>query len=185
MVKRKRFSILIVFFISLCFCTSAAASTSLLLSHAVNVPLSYRLSFREYTDLNVSGEEITEKSFTSGGRYIFASLVLSFNRTMMFDSISVSFSDLVNTSDNTKYYGYEMEVLVPGDDTTHLIEVEEAAGGHGSGVARLVSSATSFKRTSTGDTEDRRIADFAITLYEDGVAEGTYSGTMTLSFVAN
>jgi len=184
-MRKKVSVILILFIVCAVLCTSVAASTSLMLSHAVNVPLEYRLSFREYTPIGISGSEMTEKTFDSGGRYLFTALYLTFNKTLMFDSLTVSFTNLVKTDDNTKYYDYQMEVLVPGDETTHLVEVVEADGGHGAGSARVISSATAFRRTNTDATEDVRLADFAITLGEDGVEDGTYTGTVTIDFVAN
>ncbi len=186
-MRKKMLAILIFFFVCSFFIMSVSASTSLMLAHAVNTPLNFSLAFRDYTQLGAAkGEEITEYTFDEDGRYLFASLYLSFNRTLMFDSLTVSFTDMVNTEDSTDCYPYQMEILVPGDETNHLVEVTEGTNGHGAGSAMIVSSATAFKRTTTGDSEDRRLADFAITLLGgDEDFSGTYVGTMTLDFVAN
>ena len=186
-MRKKTLTIIVISFICAFFAMSAFASTSFMLAHAVNTPLNYNLSFRDYaTQLEAESEEISEYSFDGDGRYLFTSLYLSFNRTLMFESITVSFTDMVNTIDDTAFYPYHMEVLVPGDDTEHLVETTEEAGGHGAGVAKIIASPTAFKRTTTDASEDRRLADFAITLYGgEDFSSGTYKGTVTLSFVAN
>ncbi len=185
-MRKKWFVVLLFSLISVLFAFRAFASTSFMLAHAVNVPLNYALSFRGYTELGVKGEGITDYEFDGDGRYLFASLYLTFNRTMMFDNITVSFTDLQNTDDRTDCYPYVMEVLVPGDDTNHLVEIEESGNGCGAGSAKIVASSTAFKRTTTDPSEDRRLADFAITLSGgDGNYSGTYIGTITLDFVAN
>ena len=185
-MRKKALAILIVCLFCAVFATSAFASTSLMLAHAVNIPLNFTLGFKEYSQQGNSTEDITDYEFDGDGRYLFASLYLTFNRTLMFDSITVTFTDMVNTANSSDCYPYQMEVLVPGSETEHLVEVVENAGGHGAGKAMIISSATAFKRTNTEDSEDRRIADFAITLSGgDSDYSGTYVGTVTLGFVAN
>ncbi len=185
-MRKKALTVLILSLFCAFFAMGAFASTSLMLAHAVNIPLNFSLGFKEYAQQGNSSEDITDYEFDGDGRYLFASLYLSFNRTLMFDSITVTFTDMVNTADRTDCYPYQMEVLVPGSETEHLVEVIENVGGHGAGKALIVSSATAFKRTNTEDSEDRRLADFAITL-SGGESDysGTYVGTVTLDFVAN
>jgi len=104
---------------------------------------------------------------------------------MQFKNINISFTDLIETTDNTQYYPYIMEVMVPGSTTDHLVEVDQNANGHGSGIARLLSGVRNFLRTNTNPTEEVRIADFAITIADDQTRNGIYSATMTLTFETN
>ena len=85
----------------------------------------------------------------------------------------------------TVFCPYTFEVLVPGQSNTHLVEVFEDQNGHGSGNARLLQTITTFSRTTMDDSEDLRIADFAITLNEAEAQTGTYTGTLTFTFEVN
>jgi len=179
----------IIIFIFICLVPFFAFSDSIKefrMSHAVNTPVEYSFEFREYNEnLEATTEKITNVNLDSTGQHFIASLVLTFNRNVQFKAINVDFTDLVNVEDNTKYFPYEMEIMVPGSRTEHLVEVEEYANSHGSGVARLISGVKNFLRTNTDATEDNRIADFAITIADDQSKKGTYSATMTLVFEAN
>ena len=163
-----------------------ADGTSFRVSHSVSVETVYSLKFREYTSsLEVVGSEISSATINSDGKQIFASLFLNFNRSIQFKTINVTFSDLVSTTDNTVFCPYTMEVLVPAQSNTHLVEIYEDQNGHGSGNARLLQTITTFSRTTTADSEDLRIADFAITLDENEAQTGTYSGTLVFTFEVN
>ena len=181
---KKAFTIvLLVFMVSLCL---FADSTSFRVSHSVSVETVYSLKFREYTSsLDVVGNEISSATIGADGKQVFASLFLNFNRSIQFKTINVTFTDLVSTSDTTVFCPYTMEILVPGQSNSHLVETYTDQNGHGSGNARLLPTITTFSRTTTADSEDLRIADFAITLNEDEAQTGTYSGTLTFTFEVN
>lgn len=177
--------ILIVLLVAMPLCLFAD-NKSFKISHLVDVETVYSLKFREYTSsLDQVGEEISSVVLSDGGKHLLASLFLNFNRTIQFKNINIAFTDLVNTEDSDSYYPYQMEILVPGQSNAHLVEVYADQTGHGSGYARLLSSITTFSRTTTADSEDLRLADFAITLNEEGVQNGTYSGTLTFTFEVN
>ena len=181
----KRAAIIIVLAIAVSFCLFAD-NTSFRVSHSVSVETVYSLKFREYTaSLDVVGNEINSAAIGVDGKQIFASLFLNFNRSIQFKTINVTFSDLANTSDPTVFCPYTFEVLVPGQSNTHLVEIFEDQNGHGSGNARLLQTITTFSRTTMDDSEDLRIADFAITLNEAEAQTGTYTGTLTFTFEVN
>ena len=182
-MKRAIITILLVFMVSLCL---FADSKSFRVSHSVSVETVYSLKFREYTSsLEVIGDEISSATIGADGRQIFASLFLNFNRSVQFKTINVTFTDLVSTTDATVFCPYTMEILVPGQSSSHLVETYTDQNGHGSGNARLLQTITTFSRTTTTDSEDLRIADFAITLSDDEAQTGTYSGTLTFTFEVN
>ena len=182
-MKRAVITILLVFMVSLCL---FADTTNFRVSHSVSVETVYSLKFREYTSsLDVVGNEISSATIGADGKQVFASLFLNFNRSIQFKTINVTFTDLVSTTDTTVFCPYTMEILVPGQSNSHLVETYTDQNGHGSGNARLLPTITTFSRTTTADSEDLRIADFAITLNEDEAQTGTYSGTLTFTFEVN
>ena len=182
-MKRTAMIIILLIAVSLCL---FADSRSFRVSHSVSVETVYSLKFREYTSsLEVIGDEISSATIGPDGKQIFASLFLNFNRSIQFKTINVTFSDLVSTTDATVFCPYTMEILVPTQNNTHLVETFTDAEGHGSGNARLLSTITTFSRTTTDDSENLRIADFAITLNEDEAQTGTYSGTLIFTFEVN
>lgn len=181
----KRATIIIILAIAASFCLFAD-TTSFRVSHSVSVETVYSLNFREYTSsLEVIGNEITSATIGADGKQIFAALFLNFNRSIQFKTINVTFSDLVSTTDATVFCPYTMEVLVPAQSNAHLVEIIPDQNGHGSGNARLLPTITTFSRTTTDDSEDLRIADFAITINDAEASVGTYSGTLTFTFEVN
>ena len=182
----KRTAIIIMLAIAASLCLFADGNTSFRVSHSVSVETVYTLKFREYTDsLDDVGDEISSVAIDIDGKQIFASLFLNFNRSVQFKTINVTFSDLVCTTDASVFCPYTMEILVPAQSNTHLVETYVDQNGHGSGNARLLQTITTFSRTNTDDSEDLRIADFAITIDEAEVEVGTYSGTLTFTFEVN
>ncbi|MBR6086061.1 MAG: hypothetical protein IKP61_10700 [Spirochaetales bacterium] len=182
----KRPVIVIIFLIAVSFCLFADNNTSFRVSHSVSVETVYSLKFREYTSsLDVVGNEISSATIGADGKQVFASLFLNFNRSIQFKTINVTFSDLVSTTDASVCCPYTMEVLVPAQNNTHLVETYVDQNGHGSGNARLLPTITTFSRTTTDDSENLRIADFAITINDEEAQVGTYSGTLTFTFEVN
>ena len=182
----KRPVIVIIFLIAVSFCLFADNNTSFRVSHSVSVETVYSLKFREYTSsLDVVGNEISSATIGADGRQVFASLFLNFNRSIQFKTINVTFSDLVSTTDTTVFCPYTMEILAPAQSNTHLVETFVDQNGHGSGNARLLQTITTFSRTTTDDSENLRIADFAITINDAEAQVGTYSGTLTFTFEVN
>ena len=183
--EMKKAAIIIVLAIIVPFCLFADG-TSFRVSHSVSVETVYSLKFREYTStLDVVGDEISAATIGADGKQIFAALFLNFNRSIQFKTINVTFSDLVSTTDSTVFCPYTMEILAPCQSDTHLVETYVDQTGHGSGNARLLQTITTFSRSTTADSEDLRIADFAITINDAEAAVGTYSGTLTFTFEVN
>lgn len=181
----KKLAIIIILAIALPLCLFAD-NTSFRVSHSVSVETVYSLKFRKYTSsLDEVGDEISSVTINADGRQIFASLFLNFNRSIQFKTINVTFTDLVSTTDATVFCPYTLEILVPAREDAHLVETYVDQNGHGSGNARLLQAVTTYSRTNTADSEDLRIADFAITLSEDEVQTGTYSGTLKFTFEVN
>ena len=182
-MKRTAIIIFLAVAVSLCL---FADGTSFRVSHSVSVETVYSLKFREYTaSLDVVGDEISSATIGVDGKQIFASLFLNFNRSVQFKTINVTFSDLVSTTDASVFCPYTMEILAPAQSDTHLVETYVDQNGHGSGNARLLPTITTFSRTTTDDSEDLRIADFAITIDELEAPVGTFSGTLVFTFEVN
>lgn len=146
-------------------------STSFKLKHVVNVKASYHFEFWD----PASDKHITEATMDTAGRHVFATLVIVYNSMVTVPTVSVEFTDLVNTEG--LFYPYQMEVLKP-NDSAHYVEITLADGKHGAGSCVLF-NAKSFSMYDTSKVWNTdEICDFAITFDDSDVSVGTYSGTI-------
>lgn len=156
-----------------------ADGTSFKLKHVVNVDAQYHFEFWDPT----TSKNISEATMNTAGRHVFSTLVIVYNTKITLKSISVEFTDLVNTTDATLFYPYTMEVLKP-NSTTHYAEITPTTNKHGAGSCVLFNKDTEFKKYSTNVWDTDEICDFAITLDDSDVPVGTYSGTIKYTFTA-
>lgn len=164
---------------SLClFADSPVSSTSFYLKHVVNVSSSYYFEFWDPT----TSSHITEAELNDGARTVFATLVIVYNATTPNLTMSVVFSDLVNTEDNS-FYPYTFEVLAP-DTNDSFAEIVRDNNKHGAGTSVLFSNRV-FEPYAQVGWDTIEVCDFAITLDGSDVGIGTFQGTLTYTIVAN
>lgn len=159
---------------SLCLFADPETAVEFRLKHVVNVTAQYHFEFWDPTN----NKNISEATMNTAGRHVFATLVIVYNTRITLKSISVEFTDLVNTTDATLFYPYTMEVLKP-NSTTHYAEITPTTNKHGAGSCVLFNESKSFSiydPSKVWNTDE--ICDFAITLDDSDVAAGTYSGNI-------
>ncbi|MCQ2412508.1 MAG: hypothetical protein MJ057_06080 [Sphaerochaetaceae bacterium] len=153
------------------------SSTNFKLKHVVNVSADFHFEFYNPE----TNKSMTEATMDSAGRHVFSTLVIIYNTQITLKSISVEFSDLVNTEDPTIFYPYTMEVLKP-NSTDHYAEITPTANKHGAGSCVLFNRNTSFSKYSPAVWDTDEVCDFAITLDDTDVPYGTYAGTIKYTF---
>ena len=179
-MSSKRIAILFFLFVFLliggvAFCDNPTTSKTFNLKHVVNVAQKYNFEFRNPASRN---DVIDSVNLSSPGAHTIATLVIVFNTKITFTRIAVSFSDLLNTEDNTLYYPYSMDILKPNTSEV-LVNTTETENGHGAGGATLYEN-KEFKKYSTDAWNTDEIADFRINLDEEDVFIGTYQGSITI-----
>lgn len=145
--------------------------------HEVHVDSSF---YSEYRTPG-TGTKITEVQFGNPGTYRFATLVIGYNKSMSFTSISLSFGPLLHNMIEDAYYDYSMLIFDPGYNSVLAEVVPDNDIGHGAGSV-VFSNVTLLKPANSGLVVERELVDFEITLDDSEAMAGTYSGNITCVF---
>lgn len=170
-------TVLVIALLALSLCTLAA--TTFKLKHNVNASKNYYCEvWNPATNSSMSTAEIT-----SGNRTVFATVMFFYNSNMK-ASISLSFTDLKDTTEGvTTYCPYTLEVLKPNTNEAYCTVVEDE-NGHGSGTAEVPQK--TFTRYTSDPLDTDEYFDIAITIPNySSLPAGDYRGNMTLTMTAN
>ena len=182
-MKKAAIIIVLVFVVPLClFADDPMASTSFTLIHEVLTETKYAFSFRSPSSVDtvLSSVDLSEENNGS----VFALFVLSHNKTLTIQSLTATFTDLLDSEQN--YCPYVMSgVFDPNGvlGTSRNLSAVLDNDGHGRGYIELVSEDVP-KTCQITDTDGSIVlASLIINIDLDSASAGTFTGEITMTYV--